>query len=488
MTADAPPPPPRTTGTGTGGDRPTRATRPPLERSRDRRVVAGVCAGLGRHTDIDPVVFRVVIAVLCLSGGVGLFIYGLAWLVMPVAETGRNELQRLLSGRVDSQSLGAVLVTVLGTGIFFTYMGDSGHIFPLLLIALLAFAALRYDPDRHTARRTQYAAAAPPAPSAETPPPGVPAGGPGLPADATGGWLRRAAPPVDAPPAQASAPVPAPAPAWWQRPDPLLKPERPADPDDESDAGESDGGTESAAPADATPFGSTAFDGALFGGTPPPAPPVWSAPPQPPARRRRDRSVLGSVFFFLAMIAGGVVWAVAEKQHHGVNLLALVAVPLLVLGVGLMIGAFWGRTRSLVVWATLLTLAAAALGASPVRLSTRSQTVTWAPASVAALQPSYSLNAGQATLDLSRLALAPGQTVSTRVQLGVGQLRVILPLPPADRIRAHAGVGDVRLPAEHSSGGLGVDSTMLVNGAAAATSGTIDLDLNVGAGEVRVNR
>ena len=114
-----------------GGQRP-RSTRPPLERSRDRRVVAGVCGGLGRHLDIDPVVFRVVIAVLCFSGGVGLFIYGLAWLIVPVERTRRNELQRLLSGRVDGQSLGAVLVTVLGTGIFFSYMGSSGKMWPLL--------------------------------------------------------------------------------------------------------------------------------------------------------------------------------------------------------------------------------------------------------------------------------------------------------------------------------------------------------------------
>lgn len=58
--------------------------RPPLTREEDRRVVAGVCGGLGRHLDIDPVVFRVVTAVLCLTGGLGLFLYGLAWLIVPL--------------------------------------------------------------------------------------------------------------------------------------------------------------------------------------------------------------------------------------------------------------------------------------------------------------------------------------------------------------------------------------------------------------------
>ncbi|MFD0528647.1 PspC domain-containing protein [Kitasatospora arboriphila] len=64
-------------------DVPQAAQRPPLARSGQHRVVAGVCGGLGRHLDIDPVVFRVVVAVLCLSGGLGLFLYGLAWLIVP---------------------------------------------------------------------------------------------------------------------------------------------------------------------------------------------------------------------------------------------------------------------------------------------------------------------------------------------------------------------------------------------------------------------
>ncbi|GAA5001335.1 hypothetical protein GCM10025734_37050 [Kitasatospora paranensis] len=127
--------------------------RPPLTRSDRHRVVAGVCGGLGRHLDIDPVVFRVVVAVLCLSGGLGLFLYGLAWLIVPRppeadGAPGRTELQRVLTGRVDGQSIGAVLLTVIGTGVFFSSMGDGGQMFPLLLLGALVFLAVRYDPER----------------------------------------------------------------------------------------------------------------------------------------------------------------------------------------------------------------------------------------------------------------------------------------------------------------------------------------------------
>lgn len=133
------------------------ASRPPLGRSRRHRVVAGVCGGLGEHLDIDPVVFRVVVAVLCLSGGLGLFLYGLAWLVVPREDGAgvRTEIQRVLTGRVDGQSAGAVLLTVIGTGVFLSSMDDSGQLFPLLLLGGLVFLAVRYDPQRRRADRVE---------------------------------------------------------------------------------------------------------------------------------------------------------------------------------------------------------------------------------------------------------------------------------------------------------------------------------------------
>ncbi|MBO1417270.1 PspC domain-containing protein, partial [Streptomyces sp. FH025] len=142
-----------------GPTAPPEPDRPSLTRAEHHRVVAGVCGGLGRHLDIDPVVFRVVTVVLCLSGGLGLFLYGLAWLIIPTEDGadgkgrgGRTELQRVLTGRVDGQSVGAVLLTVIGTGVFFSSMGDGDQLFPLLLLGALVFLAVRYDPDRRRGR------------------------------------------------------------------------------------------------------------------------------------------------------------------------------------------------------------------------------------------------------------------------------------------------------------------------------------------------
>jgi phage shock protein PspC (stress-responsive transcriptional regulator) len=60
-----------------------------LFRSRTDRVLAGVCAGIGEYTEVDPTVIRLVWAVLTLlSFGVGLVAYIVAWILIP---EGKNE-------------------------------------------------------------------------------------------------------------------------------------------------------------------------------------------------------------------------------------------------------------------------------------------------------------------------------------------------------------------------------------------------------------
>ncbi len=53
-------------------------------------MVAGVCGGLGRYCDVDPVIFRIVLGVLSATGGIGLIFYGFAWLLLPLEERTRT--------------------------------------------------------------------------------------------------------------------------------------------------------------------------------------------------------------------------------------------------------------------------------------------------------------------------------------------------------------------------------------------------------------
>jgi phage shock protein PspC (stress-responsive transcriptional regulator) len=55
-----------------------------LYRSRKNKVFAGICGGMGEYFDIDPVIIRIITAVLILFTGVPLFIYIVAIFVIPL--------------------------------------------------------------------------------------------------------------------------------------------------------------------------------------------------------------------------------------------------------------------------------------------------------------------------------------------------------------------------------------------------------------------
>jgi phage shock protein C len=61
-------------------DRPTTRL---LRRSRHDRVIGGVCGGLGRYLGIDPVLLRIAAVILTLTGGLGVLLYLLAFVVIP---------------------------------------------------------------------------------------------------------------------------------------------------------------------------------------------------------------------------------------------------------------------------------------------------------------------------------------------------------------------------------------------------------------------
>jgi phage shock protein PspC (stress-responsive transcriptional regulator) len=58
-----------------------------LARSRQDRVVAGVCAGFAQTTETPVWMWRVAFIMGCIGGGAGVVLYLLLWYFMPV----RNE-------------------------------------------------------------------------------------------------------------------------------------------------------------------------------------------------------------------------------------------------------------------------------------------------------------------------------------------------------------------------------------------------------------
>lgn len=56
-----------------------------LRRSKQDRMLAGICGGIAEYLGWDPTVVRVGWIILTLLGGSGILIYLILWLVMPKA-------------------------------------------------------------------------------------------------------------------------------------------------------------------------------------------------------------------------------------------------------------------------------------------------------------------------------------------------------------------------------------------------------------------
>jgi phage shock protein C len=56
-----------------------------LTKSRNNRMICGVCGGIAEYFGVDPTIIRLLLAVFCLAGGSGILAYIIAAIVMPEA-------------------------------------------------------------------------------------------------------------------------------------------------------------------------------------------------------------------------------------------------------------------------------------------------------------------------------------------------------------------------------------------------------------------
>jgi phage shock protein PspC (stress-responsive transcriptional regulator) len=405
------PPPP---GPGPGAPR-------PLFRSRSDRKVAGVCGGVAEYFGIDPIILRILIAVLTLFGGSGLLIYAAAWLLLPDEGQPMSEIQKLLDRNGQARASSIVLATLVVIGLIVAlgsivgrdwWLGSGPDVWPLLIVGGIGFAIW------YSRRTPQPPGSTPPAPPVPQTPPAP--------------YAATYPPPAAAPPA-ASYAVP--------DPDPYL----------------------------------------------PPVPVATVATLTAPKPRRR-RSVLGPLTLSVATIAAGVMLPFVVSGRWHLHAVAFFAVLLLVVGLGLVVGSFYGRSRGLIVWGVLLTLITAVAGAVPAIDSKSTGDVTWKPTSASSVPADgYRWAAGNATLDLTALPPASTQSTAVEAQLGAGTLVVIVPPGARVILDAHVGLGSIHLPNGSRRDGFGA---RYVGGfdplPGAANAGTLRLHLEIGAGTLEV--
>ena len=136
----------QTGGTATAAPGAPATGRPPLTRPRHGRLAFGVCAGLGRTTDIDPVIYRVVVVVLTIFGGIGVLLYALGWLLIPEEGADVSEADRLLRRhrrrhrpRALAFTVGVIAIAWLASVV----RGGHNLAISVILLALLAYLLLR---------------------------------------------------------------------------------------------------------------------------------------------------------------------------------------------------------------------------------------------------------------------------------------------------------------------------------------------------------
>jgi phage shock protein PspC (stress-responsive transcriptional regulator) len=78
---------------GNGNTGSGRATTRRFYRDPDGRILGGVCAGIAAYFAWDPLIFRILFAILILAGGFGLALYLVLWVVLPEAITTTQKLE-----------------------------------------------------------------------------------------------------------------------------------------------------------------------------------------------------------------------------------------------------------------------------------------------------------------------------------------------------------------------------------------------------------
>ncbi|MGE5410643.1 MAG: PspC domain-containing protein, partial [Clostridiales bacterium] len=64
-----------------------------LYRSKKNKIILGVCSGLGKYFNIDPVIFRLLFILSLLLGGWGILVYFIAGIVLPYNPADSQQLQ-----------------------------------------------------------------------------------------------------------------------------------------------------------------------------------------------------------------------------------------------------------------------------------------------------------------------------------------------------------------------------------------------------------
>lgn len=421
-----------------------------LRRSRTDRVVSGVSGGLGEYFGVDPVIFRVLFAVLAFFGGIGLLGYGLAWVLIPEPEVNRSMLDRALE-QLRIRKVPPWLVIIGGAVLlwlgWFAWWAPS-TLPALVLVALVALVLVRRLRHR-------------PPTSAGWPPASEPAGTATAAADENSTVL----------PAETGLPV---------------LPSEPAD------------------PSQTAPLEPVWPAGPGVAWQPPP--PVRQQPLIPPLndtrrtmqawlteaseaqRVRVQRRRPTKIAVLLALLVGWGLVALFDALFR-VPFPVYLWVGLGVLGLGLLVSIATRRSMlSLLIPILFLGAVAIAYGGTEASLSDGSGRIGWLPANQSQLG-TYRQFAGQSTLDLSQLSPL-SSPASVTITQAAGEVVVRVPASLNATVIADVHMGDIRNGQSTAAGQFqaGLNVHLQLNPPATATGQPLTVHVSLSTGHVQVDR
>lgn len=203
--------------------------------------------------------------------------------------------------------------------------------------------------------------------------------------------------------------------------------------------------------------------------------PAVRAAPRPP-------SPLGWYVVATLLLAIGLLAIVSQVASVEVELGQFFGAALAVVGIGLVIGAWWGRARILILLAILLLPVAVTASFVTAPLEGGVGYQRYAPVNAAELRGEYRMMGGQMVLDLTDLHVT-SHPIHIAASVAVGQLVVILPPGASIQLYTRVGAGDAVVFGSVDSG------TSLENRYVRQHlhGPTFILDLESGIGEVRVS-
>jgi phage shock protein PspC (stress-responsive transcriptional regulator) len=202
-------------------------------------------------------------------------------------------------------------------------------------------------------------------------------------------------------------------------------------------------------------------------------------------RRRRPKSSLGAITVSALLILFGGAWVLDASGALDADLGGLLALALVVVGVALVVSAWFGRSRALVALGIPLVLVVGGLGLIGVPLEGGVGARTYRPRTATAVDRSYELAIGALSLDLGAVDFS-GERQRVHAQLGIGQLNVTVPRGVRVVVDGHAGAGSITVFGTTHQECCPSDLRLVQRGIAG--EGTVLIDAEVGAGNIRITR